>query len=670
MLIGEFQLQVTPALPPSAGLLVIYRDTPKDLPLVDFVEGPLSEVALDTNARQAVFIAAEAQDEFASTNYQIAVDAASAAVASANQANIDAGTAASAASAAGSSALLAAGAATAAGDASAAASTSASLAATYVGSLGTTGGAANVGADDAASGSLFTTVQGFITRAMSSAGAAIVGFIQSGIGAIQRTVQNKLRDFVSVKDFGAVGDGVTFDLPAVLAAFAAHKCVEFQEGVYNLGDAAPEQTLIDLSSFGKGVSIITRGRVEFLVNMTDVGLANIFKLVNNSDFSCGVVHMRDTGYSNLSSPLRGVRGFILEGGSAGGWQGVNIEAIHAKNIVAPFYVTGGDASNRIRGINIGQIISDDCYYGYTSANNGDGVRIGQIIARLNYRPYFAYGCTDHDVKVLGLDNRQTSGAINISRSPGGLNTGSLRIKYTARNQSRDITHVLVNHIDTLGGDISDISVDFDIQSAGNYNPVRFVNYTGSGGSETSATSTNTVRDIRLSGTCDVNARPISAVASYANAGNLEVNSGNGVNLSSELFSKFNVFAQVKNSYFLPAWTTTGTSPSIGNGSLFGGYSLSDGLCHATVNLVGGTTTTWGTGQYSFSLPFTPKANAVGSFYIFDSGTAYYAGSVLAQSGTDQIVCYVNGAGGGVGAANPMPWANGDILRASVVFPVA
>lgn len=176
MLIGEFQLQVTPALPPSAGLLVIYRDTPKDLPLVDFVEGPLSEVALDTNARQAVFIAAEAQDEFASTNYQIAVDAASAAVASANQANIDAGTAASAASAAGSSALLAAEAATAAGNASAAASTSASLAATYVGSLGTTGGAANVGADDAASGSLFTTVQGFITRAMSGAGAALFGF--------------------------------------------------------------------------------------------------------------------------------------------------------------------------------------------------------------------------------------------------------------------------------------------------------------------------------------------------------------------------------------------------------------------------------------------------------------------------------------------------------------
>jgi hypothetical protein len=33
-------------------------------------------------------------------------------------------------------------------------------------------------------------------------------FLQAGSGAVQRTVQSKLRDVVSVKDFGAVGDGV------------------------------------------------------------------------------------------------------------------------------------------------------------------------------------------------------------------------------------------------------------------------------------------------------------------------------------------------------------------------------------------------------------------------------------------------------------------------------
>jgi hypothetical protein len=46
------------------------------------------------------------------------------------------------------------------------------------------------------------------------------GFTQSGTGAIQRTVENKLKDTVSVKDFGAVGDGVADDTAAINAAIA------------------------------------------------------------------------------------------------------------------------------------------------------------------------------------------------------------------------------------------------------------------------------------------------------------------------------------------------------------------------------------------------------------------------------------------------------------------
>ena len=45
------------------------------------------------------------------------------------------------------------------------------------------------------------------------------GFTQSGTGAVQRTVENKLKDTVSVKDFGAVGNGVADDTAAIQAAF-------------------------------------------------------------------------------------------------------------------------------------------------------------------------------------------------------------------------------------------------------------------------------------------------------------------------------------------------------------------------------------------------------------------------------------------------------------------
>lgn len=62
MFVTDFRLRIEPAVPVGA-TLTIYRDTPKDLPLVDWQSGTaLTEVALDTMARQAVFIAAEAVD--------------------------------------------------------------------------------------------------------------------------------------------------------------------------------------------------------------------------------------------------------------------------------------------------------------------------------------------------------------------------------------------------------------------------------------------------------------------------------------------------------------------------------------------------------------------------------------------------------------------------------
>ncbi len=52
----------------------------------------------------------------------------------------------------------------------------------------------------------------------SNAGASLVRTIALGTGAVARSVQSALRDFVSVKGFGAVGDGVTDDTAAIQAA--------------------------------------------------------------------------------------------------------------------------------------------------------------------------------------------------------------------------------------------------------------------------------------------------------------------------------------------------------------------------------------------------------------------------------------------------------------------
>lgn len=72
--------------------------------------------------------------------------------------------------------------------------------------LSASSGAALVGANDGASGSLFTTVAGFIARVLSSAGSSVVGYVSDFVGAVSRTVEAKLREKKSLADFGAVGD--------------------------------------------------------------------------------------------------------------------------------------------------------------------------------------------------------------------------------------------------------------------------------------------------------------------------------------------------------------------------------------------------------------------------------------------------------------------------------
>ena len=67
-------------------------------------------------------------------------------------------------------------------------------------------------------------------------GSSLIGFLQAGTGAVARTVQSKLRDVVSVKDFGAVGDNSNDDTGAIQAAIDA---VELAGGGVVYFPAAP-----------------------------------------------------------------------------------------------------------------------------------------------------------------------------------------------------------------------------------------------------------------------------------------------------------------------------------------------------------------------------------------------------------------------------------------------
>lgn len=147
--------------------------------------------------------------------------------------------------------------------------------------LAATGGAALVGADDGASGSLWTTVAGFIAFLLSSLGSSVIGFVQAGVGAIGRSVQSKLREFVSVNDYSSLQ-----------AALNTGKSVLIPSGV----------TLYESS-----------------VNFTADG-QSIFGLGNDSVLksAAGSVYINTNGFDNLS-----IRDLTLDG-TAGADGGIRV----------------------------------------------------------------------------------------------------------------------------------------------------------------------------------------------------------------------------------------------------------------------------------------------------------------------------------------------------------
>lgn len=83
------------------------------------------------------------------------------------------------------------------------------------------------------------------------------GFIQAGTGAVQRTVEAKLQDVVSVKDFGAVGDGVADDTAAIQAAISTAAAVYVPVGTYKLTTTLfASNKNISIYGDGPGLSIL------------------------------------------------------------------------------------------------------------------------------------------------------------------------------------------------------------------------------------------------------------------------------------------------------------------------------------------------------------------------------------------------------------------------------
>lgn len=103
-----------------------------------------------------------------------------------------------------------------------------------------------------------TSLSTFQTQLADGSGSSLVGYNEGGVGSVNRTVQDRLRDYVSVKDFGAVGNGVNDDTAAIQAAInsfaSGNGTVFFPQGTY-LTTSTLSVTRDRINLIGDGVRV-------------------------------------------------------------------------------------------------------------------------------------------------------------------------------------------------------------------------------------------------------------------------------------------------------------------------------------------------------------------------------------------------------------------------------
>lgn len=115
-------------------------------------------------------------------------------------------------------------------------------------------------------------------------------------GAIERLLQDKLDDVISVKDFGALGDGVSDDTAAFVAAFNASRSVYVPAGDYKVTDL-----VLDKSLFGENRPCVVQGNGATIIgnSLTLIGWRKV-KVLGLKFVMTNYVTLSDIRYCSFS----------------------------------------------------------------------------------------------------------------------------------------------------------------------------------------------------------------------------------------------------------------------------------------------------------------------------------------------------------------------------------
>ena len=217
-------------------------------------------------------------------------------------------------------------------------------------------------------------------------------FTQAGTGAVQRTVESKLQDVVSVKDFGAVGDGVTDDTAAIQAAI----------------DAASENQIVELT----GTKYRTTSTL--LINKRGLllrggGMGRVFGNVMSINTSSVLYADFTNGPAILVSVGCGVKGITVQGSPDRKAAAITTgsQQSNAGIVIEP----ADSPSSLVQGVNLEDV--------KIISHPADGILAeGEVSMLTINRCYVAdvgrHGLAVTDGSIGGRSNKQRPGIISIT----------------------------------------------------------------------------------------------------------------------------------------------------------------------------------------------------------------------------------------------------------------
>ena len=261
----------------------------------------------------------------------------------------------------------------------------------------------------------------------ASSGSSLVGFIQSGTGAVATTVQAKLRQTVSVKDFGAVGDGTTDDTAAIQAALNAAYQVFLPTGTFRITSTITISSAGSLIGEGFGSIIVnnavtrgvfTAGNNVIIANLRVVGTGSTTGHVDGR----GAIHCENA--TNVIIDNVKVVDARSTGISIGSCTNVQISNFIVDNTLEHgLYLADSDRVNVTNGniYNAGQLEPATVSYG-----TGFKIAACTDIAANNVQTFlsYAYGCIVEGYITKSADRINFN---NVSAQGGAIGYSGLRI---------------------------------------------------------------------------------------------------------------------------------------------------------------------------------------------------------------------------------------------------